>query len=62
MKEFHVNFLNLSLKFVFPGEVEDADDLDDVDDCEAGVAEEHDRGAGEVEGHDREEKMPKHQS
>ena len=62
MKEFHINFLNLSLKFVFPGEVEDADDLDDVDDSEAGVAEEHDGGAGEVEGHYSEEKMSKHQS
>ena len=62
MEEFHVNFLNVRFKLVFPGEVEDTDDLDDVDDGEAGMAEEHDRGAGEVEGHDSEEKMTKHQS
>ena len=62
MEEFHVNFLNVRFKFVFPGQVENTDDLDDVDDGEGGVAEEHDRGAGDVEGHDCEEKMAKHQS
>lgn len=62
MEEFRVDFLNIRLKLVFPGQVEEADDLDDVDDGEGGVTEEHDRGAGETEGHDSEEKMTQHQS